>query len=237
MSKILDVINKFVDEDKRDDLKNALLEETNKNTSEKKSEVKLTFANTGQYIPVEKLNEKNDEIKSLNKQGETFTKQIEELKNSKNVSEEAKKEIADLQEKNNKSIKDFGIEKNNLVKKYELVGALKNVKAKGVNLLASQVIADEKLSSLITIDGDKINGVDTVIKKLKENEEYKDLFSEVIETKMIGTDPMKLQLGDDELQIVAVDTLEKELQEAKKNKDLARVMKLRNQIDLLKQEK
>lgn len=236
MKDIFKIINGFVAEDKQEELKTALLEATNENTTEKKDEVKIGFLNTGDFIPVSKLNEKTEEIKKLNEQGTKYSTQIDELKNSKNVSEEAKKEIASLQATNDKAMKNFEVEKTNLTKKYELQSALKTMKVKGAGLLVSQVIGDEKLNNLISVKDGKVSGIDNVITNLKENDEYKDLFSEIVETKIIGNDPVKLQNGDDNLKGSTLDTLERELKQFKDDKNVKKVIEIRNQIDRIKQE-
>lgn len=236
MKDIFKIINGFVAEDKQEELKTTLLEATNENTTEKKDEVKIGFLNTGDFIPVSKLNEKTEEIKKLNEQGTKYSTQIDELKNSKNVSEEAKKEIASLQATNDKAMKNFEVEKTNLTKKYELQSALKTMKVKGAGLLVSQVIGDEKLNNLISVKDGKVSGIDNVITNLKENDEYKDLFSEIVETKIIGNDPVKLQNGDDNLKGSTVDTLERELKQFKDDKNVKKVIEIRNQIDRIKQE-
>lgn len=225
----------ITDEDKKKELETILLKEINSHTSDTKDVVDLGFKNTGQLIPSIKLDEKNEEIKSLNNQISDSNKQLEELKKSAGINEETKLEIEKLQTENKTMTETNKKEKIDLILKYNLVQKLTNAKVLMPEVIASQILLDSDLRNQLQVNEttNEVNGVDVLLNQLKDNSKYKDAFKEIVETGEKGNNPDVIKKADVDENKSGLGALQKEIKEALKNKDVASVSRLQNEIDMI----
>jgi hypothetical protein len=131
------------------------------------------------YVPIERFNEVNEEKKELKNQLEDRDKQLQELKVKAAGNEELTAKITELEELNKQTKEEYENKIVALKKETAIELKLKDEKAK--NIKAVKALLDlEKIS----LDGDKIIGLDEQLKGLKESDPY--LFGE---DKLKGRDP------------------------------------------------
>jgi chromosome segregation ATPase len=178
-------------------LKDLLGEELYQQVQEQLEEDTDLIVNDGNYIPREKLNEKNDKIEMLEGQlddvkGQVNERdtQLEQLKNDTQASEELKSRIEELEAQNQEQKEEYEnkiqqqeeeyqnkIEQQNFENSLEL--ALRDAQAKNPQAVKALLDTEE-----IKFDGDKLLGLEDQIESLKENESY--LFGE---EQIIGNSP------------------------------------------------
>lgn len=131
------------------------------------------------YVPIERFNEVNEEKKELKNQLEDRDKQLQELKVKAAGNEELTAKITELEELNKQTKEEYENKIAALRKETAIELALKDAKAK--NIKAVKALLDlEKIS----LDGDKIIGLDEQLEGLKESDPY--LFGQ---DKLSGRDP------------------------------------------------
>lgn len=133
------------------------------------------------FIPKNRFDEVNESNKTLKTQIADRDKQLEELKKVDAAGLNAK--IAELQEENKKAKQTHDAQINEMRRDYAIESALREAKAKNIKAVRALLNLDE-----ITIDGEKINGIDKQIKALTESEETKFLFN-VQDPKFKGMQP------------------------------------------------
>ena len=169
-----------------------LFTQVNEKLEAQEGDIKL-LVNDGSFIPRSRLNDKTSELETLQEQLKAkdseiqeYTKQMEQLKNDTQASDELKAKIAEYEEKNkqlqeetNKQIESIKQESIRTKKEAELKLALKD--SKYPDLLMKNVNYDD-----IEVDEEgNVKNVDTVVGDLKEN--YKDLFGTM---KIKGKEPV-----------------------------------------------
>lgn len=145
------------------DLKELLGEELYGQVTEKVGdEHKIAVVSDGSYIPKDKFNDKNDEVKSLKSQLEERDNQLEELSGKVKGNEELENQIELLKEQNKQATEalqkeldqktfDFNLEKSLLSKKArnpKAVRALLDTEAIKLNEEGKLVGLEEQLSNL-----------------------------------------------------------------------------------------
>lgn len=152
------------------ELKELLGEELYKQVEEKVGDKKLII-NDGNYIPRERLNEKTEEIKTLEEQLKERDNQINQLKEDTSASDELKAKIKELQETNKETEKTLTEKLTQTRKEAEIEKAL--LKNKARNPKAVKALMDD---SKLELTDDGVKGLDDQLKLIKENEPY--LFEE-----------------------------------------------------------
>jgi DNA-directed RNA polymerase alpha subunit len=153
------------------DLKELLGEELYNQVVEKAGDNKLAVVSDGSYIPKDKFNEKNDEVKDLKQQLKDRDTQLDDLKTKAAGNEELTNQIETLKSENEQTTNDFQAKLDKQAFDFALERSLSKEKAK--NPKAVKALLD---TESIKLDGDKLLGLDEQLKSLKENEAY--LFDE-----------------------------------------------------------
>lgn len=166
-------------------LKKLLGEELYKQVMERLDDDTELIVNDGSYLPREKLNEKTDKIEMLEKQLEDAKgqiserdKQLEQLKNDSQASDELKKRIEELESQNKQTAEEYESQIKQQEKEYQqeleqqkfnnaLEIALRDADAKNVKAVKSLLDTEN-----IKIDGDKLLGLEDQLNTLKENDSY-----------------------------------------------------------------
>ncbi len=166
-------------------LKDLLGEELYNQVMSKLDEDTKLIANDGSYVPRDTLNEKTEKIKLLEGQLEdTKTqlaerdKQLEQLKNDTQASEELKARITELENQNKKQKEEFESKSKEQDQEFQskleqqkfdaaLELALRDAEAK--NPKAVKALLD---TEKIKLDGETLLGLDDQLKNLKENDSY-----------------------------------------------------------------
>lgn len=152
-------------------LKEIIGDELYQKVLEKLGEKKLII-NDGSYLPREKFNELNDQVKELKRQlGERDT-QLEDIKKKAKDNEELTVQIEKLQNDNKKITEESEAKIKQQKFDFLLELKLRDEKVKNVKAVKA-LIATEKL---ILNDDETFTGLEDQIKKLKETESY--LFGE-----------------------------------------------------------
>jgi hypothetical protein len=159
---------------------NILGEELSKQVKEKLQDKKIAIINDGSWIPKEKFDSKNEELKLTKQQLEDYKKNAVNVENIVNENAELKTKYEKVKSDFEDGIKSKDNEISNINKKYSLLNELKKCGAVGEDLLLNKFNLDDiELNS----EG-KIKGFDELVKPLKEN--YKHMFKE---TNIEGTKP------------------------------------------------
>jgi DNA repair exonuclease SbcCD ATPase subunit len=120
------------------------------------------------FIPKERFDSVNDEKKTYRQQVEDLNSQLETLKKTAGTSDELKKQIETLQTQISDKEKEVaGVRLDSAINL-----ALINAKAKN-----SKVVANLLDKSKMTLDGDKVIGLEDQIKEIQQSDAY--LFGEV----------------------------------------------------------
>lgn len=133
------------------------------------------------FIPKNRFDEVNESNKTLKTQIAERDKQLEDLKKVDAAGLNAR--IAELQEENKKAKQNHDAQINEMRRDYAIENALRDAKAKNIKAVRALLNLDE-----ITMDGEKINGIDKQIKALTESEDTKFLFN-VQDPKFKGMNP------------------------------------------------
>ena len=145
------------------DYKEILGEELFNQVTEKLGDKKL-IVNDGNWIPKDKFNEKNEELKALKSEIASSDTQLSEMKNSLKGNEEFTKTIEDLQKQNQEW---EGKYKNSLIDSQIKLKAQAE-KAKD----ASDVVKFLDMSKVAIKEDGSVEGLDEQFAALKENKSY-----------------------------------------------------------------
>lgn len=121
------------------------------------------------FVPIERFNEVNTDLKNQKDTVKTLNGQLEQLK--KIDPEQLQSEITRLQNENKTAKEKFETEINNLKISNAIEKALTGAKAKNITAVKALLKMDE-----ITLDGEDVKGIDKQIKALSEAEDTKFLF-------------------------------------------------------------
>ena len=161
-------------------LKELLGEELYKQVTEKVGDHKLAIVSDGNWIPKEKFDAKNNEVKDLKEQLKQRDAQLDDLQKKAKDSEELTAEINRLKEENKKATQEYEEKLKQQAFDFALERALTNAQAK--NPKAVRALLD---TESIKLDGDKLLGLEEQLNALKESDSY--LFGE--EPKLKGRTP------------------------------------------------
>ena len=148
-------------------LKDKLGEELFTQVNEKLGEDEKLILNDGSYIPKEKFDEANEKAKQLENQISERDKQIEQLKNDTQASDELKSKIEELQEQNEKTKEELSNKLQQQRMESEIDKAL--LKNKARNPKAVKALLD--LES-VELNDDGVKGLDDQLNKIKKEEGY-----------------------------------------------------------------
>jgi len=129
----------------------------------------IDIVTDGSYIPRARFNEVNGKLKATEAKIDDYEKQITDTKNLLKDNEDFKGKYSELNEKykNDLALKDKEI--LNTSKRYLIEQSLREAGAKHTSLLMKDIDLES-----ITIDNDKLLGMDKITEDLKTN--YSDLF-------------------------------------------------------------
>ncbi len=149
------------------DLKELLGEELFDQVQEALDDDTQLIVNDGDYIPRERLNEKNEKIEALESQLEERDSQIDQLKKDTNASEELQQKIEELQEQNEKTQQELEqkLEQQRLESGVEKALLRNNAR----NPQAVKALLD--LDS-VKVDEDEVKGLEPQLKELRESDPY-----------------------------------------------------------------
>ena len=149
---------------------------------EKLGDEKIAIVSDGSYIPKQKFDDKNDEVKQLKQQLADRDNDLESLRKKAKDNEELQQEIDDLKQQYDDTKKEYEDKIKQQTFNYELEKALTNAKAK--NPKAVKALLD---TEAIKLDGDKLLGLEEQLNAIKENDSY--LFQSEEEPKLKGREP------------------------------------------------
>ena len=149
-------------------LKEILGEELFNEVAEKLGNNKIDIVNNGNWIPKDKFNSVNDDLKEIKKQLSDRDLQLQELGEKAKGNEELLKEIEALKESNKKIADDYQLKLAEKEFNYALETALAKTKARNIKALKSLLDLD-KVS--MKEDG-ALEGLDEQIKAIKESDNY-----------------------------------------------------------------
>jgi hypothetical protein len=174
------------------DLKELLGEELHEQVKPKLGDNHLLIDKSeGEWLPKDRFNEKNDEVKDLKKQLKDRDAQLDDLKTKAAGNEELTKQINDLTEQNKTTAQEYQDKLDKQAFDFALERSLSKEKAK--NPKAVKALLD---TESIKLDGDKLLGLEDQLKELKESDAY--LFGEG--NKLGGRDPVPPKGGGGEPQ-------------------------------------
>ena len=189
---------------------------------EKVGDKKLIVLDEGKYIPVDKFNAKNEEVKQQKEQLDSYKKQLKEIEKKAKGNEELEKTIKDLRADNDKKDTDYQATIKTQTKDFAIQTAIKEAQGKNVKAITALLDVEK-----ITVDDNGIVGLSDQLKAIKESDAY--LFGE---EKIVG--PGGHQDGDKTKSPKPKD-LEAQLKEAEKEVDTLAVISLKRQISELPQ--
>ena len=121
------------------------------------------------FVPIERFNDVNKELKNQKDTVKTLNGQLEDLK--KVDPEQLQNEIKRLQGENKTAQEKFESDMRNLKISNAIEKALTGAKAKNVTAVKALLNMDD-----ISLDGDEVKGIDKQLKALTEADETKFLF-------------------------------------------------------------
>lgn len=134
----------------------------------KLGDTRVEIVSDGNWIPKEKFNALNDDLKDLKSQLKQRDTQLEQLSSKATNSEELTKEIEALKAKNKTLIEDYEAKIKKRDFDYALNNVLASAKAKNVKALTALLDMDK-----ITInDKGEIEGVQEQLKSLRQSDSY-----------------------------------------------------------------
>lgn len=125
------------------------------------------------FMPKDKYNEVNDQVKDLKTQLSERDKQLKDLGEKAKGNEELQKQINDLQELNKNTTKDFEGKISKMKFDYSLEGALKAANVKNTKAVKALLNLDN-----VKIDGENFIGLSDQIEALKKSDAY--LFEQTV---------------------------------------------------------
>jgi protein subunit release factor A len=164
------------------DLKELLGEELYKQVQEKLGDKKLII-NDGSYLPKNKFDEKNEEVKLLKEKVTSLEKTTKDTETMLKDNEELKKKFEALQTESKTQLEAKDKQISHITKKTALSKALQDKGARYPDLLIKELDLDT-----VELDGESIKNFDNLYTPLADK--YKDMFT-VTEVK--GNDPQKGQ--------------------------------------------
>lgn len=167
------------------DLQELLGEELYNQVMQKAGENKIDIVSNGEWIPKEKFNQLNENLKQYKTDLKDRDKQLEELK--KVNPEELQSKIQELQQENERIAQEKDEQLKQQAFDFALKEALSGAKAK--NLKAVQALLK---TDAIKLDGDKLLGLEEQLNTLKESDPY--LF-DVEQQQQQQTPPPKFSTG------------------------------------------
>jgi len=135
------------------------------------------------FMPKDKFNEVNDQVKDLKTQISDRDKQLKDLGEKAKGNEDLTKQITDLQAANKKAIEESDLKIKNITMDNAIKLKLKDSNAKYEDLLLGKV---DRSKLIVAVDG-SITGLDEQIKTLQTG--YKDLFGETVPPGSGGNPP------------------------------------------------
>lgn len=148
-------------------LKELLGEELYSQVIAKAGEKKIAIVSDGNWIPKDKFNEKNDEVKDLKGQLKDRDTQLTDLQTKATGNEGLLQQIKDLQDANKKTTDDFQSKLDQQAYGFALKEALVGAKAK--NPKAVEALLNRES---IKLEDEKLTGLDEQLKALKESDAY-----------------------------------------------------------------
>lgn len=146
-------------------LKELLGEELYSQVIEKAGDNKIAIVSDGNWIPKEKFDVKNQEVKDLQEQLNNRDEQLEELK--KIDAEGLQAKIDELQQANEQTKTEYEEKLQQQAFEHKLHDVLKDSGVRNVKAVKALLDIDE-----IKLDGDKLLGLDGQLEKLKETDDY-----------------------------------------------------------------
>ena len=141
-------------------LKEVLGEELYSQVIEKIGENKLDIVSNGNWIPKDKFNNLNEQLKTANTT-------IADLKKSNKDNEDLQSKVTDYETK----VKNYEKQIQDMQFNYALDGALKSANARNVKAIKALLNMDN-----VKLDGEKLLGLNEQIEELKKSDSY--LFAE-----------------------------------------------------------
>ena len=164
------------------DLKELLGEELYKQVSEKLGDKKIII-NDGSYLPKNKFDEKNEEVKILKEKVTSLEKTAKDTETLVKDNEDLKSKYSSLQEQSKKDLESKDKQISHITKKTALSKSLQEKGARYSDLLIKEFDLDT-----LELEGETVKDFDTLLNPLKER--YKDMFTT---TEVKGNDPQKGQ--------------------------------------------
>jgi len=146
-------------------LKELLGEELYSQVIEKAGDNKIAIVSDGNWIPKEKFDVKNQEVKDLQEQLNNRDEQLEELK--KIDAEGLQAKIDELQQANEQTKTEYEEKLQQQAFEHKLHDVLKDSGVRNVKAVKALLDVES-----IKLDGDKLLGLDGQLEALKESDEY-----------------------------------------------------------------
>jgi len=178
---------------------------------------KLIILDEGKYIPIDKFNSKLEEVKQQKEMIDEYKKQLKDLEKKAKGNEELENEISKLRADNEKKDLDYQATIKTQTKDFAIQNGIKGEQGKNVKAIKALLDMDK-----ITVDDKGITGLSDQLKKLKESDAY--LFGE---DKIVGTG--QHVSGDTNINPQPA-TLETQLKEAQDKGDVLAAISLKRQI-------
>ena len=183
---------------------------------EKVGDVKLIKLDEGKYVPIDKFNAKNEEVKQLKEQIDSHKKQLKDLEKKAKGNEELEKTIQELRAENEKKDTDYQATLKAKEKDFAVQSAIKDEQGKNVKAIKALLDMDK-----ITVDDSGVTGLSDQLNKLKESDAY--LFGE---DKIVGSGTHK---DNDPGTNPQPKDLEAQIQEAENKGDFMTSIKLKSE--------
>ncbi len=137
-------------------LEQLLGEELYKQVTEKLGDQKIAIVSDGNWIPKDKFNALNEQLKTANNT-------IDDLKKSNKDNEALQTKVGEYETK----VKDYEKQIQDMQFNYALEGALKGANARNIKAIKALLDLDK-----VSIDGDNLIGLEEQLKGLKESDSY-----------------------------------------------------------------
>jgi hypothetical protein len=149
------------------DLKELLGEELYTQVAEKAGDNKIAVVSDGKWIPKDKFDEKNGELKDLKDQLAERDKQLKDLQTKAAGNEELQAEITRLQQENENTRTDYEQKLQAREFDFALESALRDAKAKNPKAVKALI----NMEAIKLADG-KLVGLEEQLKALRESDDY-----------------------------------------------------------------
>src|SRR5699024_9730437 len=160
-------------------LKELLGEDLHKQVMDKIGDNKIAIVSDGNWIPKEKFDSKNEEVKNLKEEIKERDNQLSDLKEKAKDNDDLKQQIQELQDSNEEKQKEFEKKLEAQAKDSAIELALRDAKAKNPKIAKSAL----DLESISYKDG-KLIGIDEQLRsdlkeKAKDNDDLKQQIQEL----------------------------------------------------------